>query len=228
MEVLWCVTGAGHLLKEAFYYVRALAGKNGVTVAFSAAGYEVARMYGLLEEIEEAFNEIVLEESQGASAPLVGRLSRGEYDRVIVAPCTANTVAKIVNGIADTLVTNVVAQAGKCGVPVYILPTDAKKRQKTTLPLSIDARKCRQCRPCDAMESCQYNAYYITDRTRINLMKCTGCRKCIPACKYGAVGFGKVVEINCRGLDVANTKKLKKLRGIKVMGVSDLKRGMGQ
>jgi dihydromethanopterin reductase (acceptor) len=224
MNILWCVTGAGHFLPQSLAYVLKIGGKDKVTVAFSAAGYEVAQMYGLLEEIEESFHEIVLEESQGSSAPLVGRLAKKEYGKVIIAPCTANTVAKIVSGVADSLVTNIVAQAGKCKVPVYILPTDAKKKQKTTLPLSIDSKKCRQCRPCDAMDACPYNAFYITDRTRINLIKCIGCKKCIAACKYKAAEFGIVVGITCRHLDTANVRKLRKIKGIKVLDGSDLKK----
>ncbi|MEM3005017.1 MAG: flavoprotein, partial [Candidatus Bathyarchaeia archaeon] len=47
----------------------------------------------------------------------------------------ANTVAKIVNGIADTLITNSVSQACKANVPVFILPVDQREGSIiTTLP----------------------------------------------------------------------------------------------
>ena len=46
---------------------------------------------------------------------------------LIIAPATANTVAKIVRGIADTLVTNAVAQTAKGETPIYILPVDRQK-----------------------------------------------------------------------------------------------------
>ena len=42
----------------------------------------------------------------------------------LVCPVSANTVAKIVYGIADTLITNCVAQAIKGGMQVYIFPSD--------------------------------------------------------------------------------------------------------
>ena len=32
-----------------------------------------------------------------------------------------------------------------------------------------------------------------------------------------AVSFGKIVEIECRDLDIGNTKKLKEIEGIKVI-----------
>ena len=47
-------------------------------------------------------------QTQKFSYPITGRLSLGKYDLLIVTPATANTVAKIVHGISDTLVTNAV------------------------------------------------------------------------------------------------------------------------
>ena len=48
-------------------------------------------------------------------------------------PATANTVAKIAMGIADSLVTNAVAQALKIRVPTYIFPVDQKSGSITTI-----------------------------------------------------------------------------------------------
>ena len=59
----------------------------------------------------------------------------GEFDCFIIAPATANTVAKIAHGIADTLISNAAAQAMKAEVPVYIFPVDQKVGEViTTLP----------------------------------------------------------------------------------------------
>ncbi|MCP8317234.1 MAG: archaeoflavoprotein AfpA, partial [archaeon] len=55
---------------------------------------------------------------------IAGQLQIGKFKFLLVAPATANTVAKIVNGIADSLATNAVSQAQKGNVPVYILPVD--------------------------------------------------------------------------------------------------------
>lgn len=217
MDILWCVTGGGQFLEGVYKSMRKLAEKNRVTVAFSSAGYEVVQMYGLLEMIEENFSEIVLEEEQGASSPIVGRFSKKEYGGVVVAPCTANTIAKVVNGIADSLITNIVAQAGKCKIPVFILPTDAKKIQKTRIPINIDYERCINCSPCPAMENCPSNAFFISEGVRINLLKCNACKKCIRFCKYGAIGFGKEVTIECRDIDIENVKRINEMEGIHVI-----------
>jgi len=220
MKILWCITGAGQFLSESCEQMMKISETNQVTVVFSDAGYEVARMYGLVDEIEKKFPDIVLGKRQGASAPLVGRLSKREYDKVIVAPCTANTTAKIVCGIADSIVTNIVAQAGKCKVPVYILPTDAKWIQKTRLPVTIDSIKCRNCRPCAALQDCPTGAIYVSDGLRVDLTECRGCGKCVTSCKYGAVELGKEIIIECRGIDVKNAETLKNVPGIHV--ISDI------
>jgi len=218
MNILWCITGAGHFLENCFEAASIISLENRIAIAFSAAGYEVCRMYGFQEKIEHEFPERFLESDEGASAPLVGRLSRKEYDRVVVAPCTANTAAKIVHGIADSFVTNIVAQAGKCRVPVYILPTDARKFQKTKTPIYVDFGKCRQCDVCNAMANCPEEAFYVSDRARIDLMKCRGCKTCVESCLHKAIEFGKEVEIECRDLDVRNAELLAGIEGIKVIG----------
>jgi dihydromethanopterin reductase (acceptor) len=52
----------------------------------------------------------------------------------VMAPATSNTVAKCVLGIADSLVTNLYAQAGKCRVPSIVYPCDTAPEMETTAP----------------------------------------------------------------------------------------------
>ncbi|MFH0862953.1 MAG: flavoprotein [Candidatus Altiarchaeota archaeon] len=122
MRVLWCVCGAEYFLEES---VSVLEGLGDVTVVLSSAAQEVASMYLLLERIKAAAKETVYESRHGDSSTLIMRL--GRFDKVVVAPCSGNTAAKLAHGIADSLVTNVVSQALKGGVSVVILPTDAAK-----------------------------------------------------------------------------------------------------
>jgi flavoprotein len=62
-------------------------------------------------------------------------LQIGNFDIFIVCPATGNTVAKIVSGIADTLITNSVAQAAKANIPIYVMPVDhVEGKQVTILP----------------------------------------------------------------------------------------------
>jgi dihydromethanopterin reductase (acceptor) len=216
-SIVWCVTGAGQFLEESCEFIKKLSEQeHKITLAFSGAGYEVARMYGM-ECIKKYAKSTVLEEEQGKSAPFSGRLNKKNYDFVVVAPATANTVAKIVYGIADTLVTNIVAQAGKQNIPVFILPTDAEKHQETKIPMSINPEKCVACKEC--IGACPNNAIFMTGsgKLKINLMFCNACGKCKAACSYSAIGFGKIIKIRCREVDIKNVKKLDEIGGIKVI-----------
>ena len=60
-------------------------------------------------------------------------MQSGIYDYIVVSPVTGNTVAKLVNGIADSLVTNCVSQALKGGRTVYLYPTDQWREDTTTI-----------------------------------------------------------------------------------------------
>ena len=128
MRIAFAFTGAGHLLRESVHVAEKLAENNEVTVLLSGAAEEVLKMYGLYERVERLtggkYRELATDTNQKFSYPITGRLSLGKYDALIVTPATANTVSKIVYGIADTLVTNAVAQAGKGAVPVYMVPVD--------------------------------------------------------------------------------------------------------
>lgn len=217
MKILWCVTGAGQFLSESIDAVGESLEESCVTLVFSKAGYEVCRMYGLLPELEKRYSEIVYESAQGASSPVVGRLSQNEYDLVLIAPCTANTVAKIVSGVADSLASNIAAQAGKCKVPLFVLPTDALKKQKTRIPVTLNHEICRKCTACNALRVCPNDAIYVTDAVHIDLMKCDACQRCVSSCNNGAIAFGKGIDIECRDIDVRNAEKLSSITGTSVL-----------
>ena len=119
-RIAWGITGAGHFLTEC---VDLLSGLAEVDVFMSKAAEDVVRMYRLEERL--ASNPRLYRESRAlASAPQIARFFRGDYDCLVVAPATGNTVAKLACGIADSLISNLFAQAGKCRVPIIILPTD--------------------------------------------------------------------------------------------------------
>jgi dihydromethanopterin reductase (acceptor) len=52
----------------------------------------------------------------------------------VVAPATSNTVAKMVCGISDTLVTNIYAQAGKQRIPSIVFACDTEPVVETEAP----------------------------------------------------------------------------------------------
>ncbi len=110
--------------------------KTGVeTMVFlSKEGETVMKWYHLWDNIQKDFPNFKVD--AGPNSPFIaGPLQMGYYDFLLIAPATANTVAKIVYGIADTLVTNAVSQTAKGNTPIFILPVDQKRGSvKTSAP----------------------------------------------------------------------------------------------
>ena len=225
LSIAWGITGAGHFLKETFDVMSEII-KDGdvkVTVYLSAAGSQVVKIYGLWEELKKISNggylqEILTEDKEGEASPKAGRLLRGVYKILIVSPATANTVAKIVHGIADTLVTNAVAQAQKGGVPVYVVPTDQQSIVETTLLYRVDRNVCKRCEPCPAISICPQHAIQVVDiYPNIDISVCRNCKLCITACPFGAIKYGEKVKFHTRKIDLENVEHLKKMQGITVL-----------
>jgi len=162
LKIVWGITGSGDLLPETFEVMSELSktGDFEVTAILSKAAVKVVKWYRLWDKLSSIAGKVLLEED--ANTPfIVGALQTGKFNCFIVAPATANTVAKIVNGIADTIITNAVAQAHKANLDIYILPVDQKPGTTTTI---------------------------------------------LPS--------GKTLELKMRDVDVENTSKLRKMKGI--------------
>lgn len=89
-------------------------------------------MYGI--NLDEVRAKMPVFRDKAASSPPVGRFYTGYYHTFVMAPTTSNTVAKCVLGIADSLVTNLYSQAGKCRVPSIVYPCDIAPEMETTAP----------------------------------------------------------------------------------------------
>ncbi|NLI62019.1 MAG: archaeoflavoprotein AfpA [Methanosarcinaceae archaeon] len=122
-KLAWGITGAGDKLEESVKVMKELKEKGYlIDVFLSKEAATVLKMYKLCDEIK-TFESVKKE--KGPNSPfVVGPLQTGEYKALIVTPATANTVAKIVYGIADTLITNAVSQTSKSETPIYIYPVD--------------------------------------------------------------------------------------------------------
>lgn len=220
MNIAWGITGAGHLLKETFTVMEAISKENRITAFLSKSGEEVVGTYGLLPRLNKIcpgsyLEEIFTSKSEGRSSPSTGRFFLKKYGALVVSPATTNTVAKIVHGIADTLVTNAVSHAMKSMISVYIVPVDTKEEEKeTVLPLYVDRDVCQNCARCPPQEICEIGAF--GDR-RIDLLKCTACGDCIFVCEHGAVIKGKVVKLKVRAVDARNVELLEDMEFIEVI-----------
>ena len=219
MRIGFAFTGAGHLLRESVQVAEKLAKDHEVTIFLSGAAEEVLKMYGLYERVERLtggkYRELATDSNQKFSYPITGRLSLGKYDLLIVSPATANTVSKIVYGIADTLVTNAVAQSGKGAVLVYMVPVDIHPGPiDTVLPSKIEASKCQSCDDCVASLACEQGA--IIPHEEIDLTKCIGCGLCRNTCPYDAISEGKIITIYMRDIDIENTRKLASIDNIQI------------
>jgi dihydromethanopterin reductase (acceptor) len=128
-RLAWAITGSGHYIEECLKFVLTL---DNVDLYLSQAAEEVIKMYGFnLNEIRE---KMPVYRDKAASSPPVGLFYSGYYHTFVMAPATSNTVAKCALGIADSLVSNLFAQAGKCRVPSIVYPCDIAAEMETTAP----------------------------------------------------------------------------------------------
>ena len=97
-----------------------------IQVFLSKAGEQVLKYYRLEEDLRSSFDKVRVEINSNAPF-LAAWMQMGKYDFLLIAPSTSNTVAKIVNSIGDTMLTNAAIMSLKAFVPVYIAPTDCEK-----------------------------------------------------------------------------------------------------
>jgi len=125
---MWGMTGTGYILKESIDLMKELQEKYNldISVMLSKEGQVVVKWYKQWDYLNEVVKKIFVENTPN-NPFLAGPLQIGKYDFLIVCPVSANSVAKISYGIADSLITNCVAQTIKGGIPVYLLPSDQQK-----------------------------------------------------------------------------------------------------
>ena len=124
-RLAWAISGSGHYLRECLEIIDSL---ENVDLFLSKAAAEILQQYGYKHNISRVYHD------KTASAVPVEFFYEGVYHTVVVAPATSNTVAKMVYGISDTLVTNVYAQAGKRGVPSIVFACDTEPELESEAP----------------------------------------------------------------------------------------------
>ena len=128
-RIAWGLTGSGHFLKESLELADSM---TGIDLFMSRAGEEVLNMYGYpLADMKKRYR--IFRDNTASAAP-VGLFYQGQYHTVVIAPATSNTVAKCALGISDTLVTNILAQAGKLRIPTIVFACDSEPVVVTESP----------------------------------------------------------------------------------------------
>lgn len=130
---MWGITGTGYLLDECIDLMKELQDEYSVdlTVILTKEGASVVKWYKKWLALTEVVKRVKVEKTPNTPF-YAGPLQLGEYDIFLVCPVSANSVAKIVHGIADTLITNCVAQAIKGSMIVHIFPSDQDLEPITT------------------------------------------------------------------------------------------------
>jgi archaeoflavoprotein AfpA len=162
LKVAWGITGAGDKIAEIIEVMKDLKNQSENKVEFdvyqSKAADTMLKFYRLDEEIKKNFAKVNLE-SNSNSPFLAGMVQSHKYEFLLIMPASSNTVAKIVNSISDTLLTNAALMSLKAFVPVWIMPVDYKEAIiYTKLPngkemkLRVRKEEADQVRKLEAME----------------------------------------------------------------------------
>ncbi|MFX1505118.1 MAG: flavoprotein [Promethearchaeota archaeon] len=232
--ILWCYTGGGHYFNEIFDLIIGLNRKSiPVCFVFSNAGALVANRYGLFwriirsayrkdyayfifEDVVAKYNIQDLLQEGNLSYSILSKdptfsdavaLANTGISCIIACPLTANTASKLVLGVADSFISNLLSAGMKAGKKIGILPTDAKEGKiRTKLPV-------RQINSITSthfdITVCKFKALEETNAAEIKYFPqyCVGCQACVK--KFPNIfSYGDEIEINIRKIDSQNIQKL--------------------
>jgi len=124
-RLAWALTGSGHYLRECLDIINQL---EDVDLFLSKAAAEILQQYGYKHNIGRVYQD-----KTSSSVP-VELFYEGKYHTLVIAPATSNTVAKMVAGISDNLVTNLYAQAGKTRVASIVFACDTEPELESEAP----------------------------------------------------------------------------------------------
>jgi flavoprotein len=128
-RLAWAITGSGHYLRESLAILQTL---ENVDIYLSKAAAEIIKQYGF-QDLLDAMGHRVYHDKTASSVP-VGLFYEGKYHTLVIAPTTSNTIAKMVYGFSDNLVTNLYAQAGKTRVQSIVFACDTEPELESEAP----------------------------------------------------------------------------------------------
>jgi len=162
IKVAWGITGAGDKIAEIIETMKDLKKQSEgiveIHVFLSKAAEIMLKFYRLEDDLRQNFAKVTVE-SNSNSPFLAGMMQSHKYEFLLIFPASSNTVAKIVNSISDTLLTNSALMSLKAFVPVWIMPVDFKENViYTKLPngkemkLRVRKEEADQVRKLEATE----------------------------------------------------------------------------
>jgi len=233
--IVWCLTGGGDFYDENYkVFTKLLSEGQPILAIFSNAGAIVFNRYGFFWRLSKLkFSNphvLFLFESEESLQPniqfLLGQanisynvfpedpafslgiwLANQKIKCIIASPLTANSVAKLTHGVADTLIVNILSAGKKANQLIGVFPTDRgvdailsklPVRQKKPLLKSIIN-----------INVCTFGALKIVSSTfvKYSLEVCVGCQNCVK--KYPEFfAVNEEIEIQVRKVDQANSQKL--------------------
>jgi dihydromethanopterin reductase (acceptor) len=128
-RLAWAITGSGHYLRESLAILQTL---ENVDIYLSKAAAEIIKQYGF-QDLLDTMGHRVYQDKTASSVP-VGLFYEGKYHTLVIAPTTSNTIAKMVYGFSDNLVTNLYAQAGKTRVQSIVFACDTEPELESEAP----------------------------------------------------------------------------------------------
>lgn len=171
-------------------------------------------------DYEEVLNDVIFEIDEGSSFPSGASAANNRYDFIVISPATGNTVAKVANGIADNLITNLVIMGNKSEKSkVIFVPTDYKQGEvKSYLPIMLHQDTCKKCQECSALWACKPGAIRRKrGKIRVNRLKCIGCLDCVKFCRHGVVTFLEETKVIVRNREAIAADLLSKQEGFIVI-----------
>ncbi len=120
MKLAYALCGSFCTHAKSLNILKQLASKHSITPILSEASRDTDTRFGRADTLRETLIGICGKEPILSIRAAEEQITRGNFDAVIVSPCTGNTLAKIANGITDSTVTMCVKAQLRCRKPVLI------------------------------------------------------------------------------------------------------------
>ncbi len=120
MKLLYAMCGSFCTHKTSLKVLEALSAENDITPALSEVSRDTDTRFGTAENLKREINRICQKSPITSIQKAEEIVTKGNFDAVLVSPCTGNTLAKIANGITDSTVTMCVKAQLRNRRPVII------------------------------------------------------------------------------------------------------------